>query len=321
VYAGGVLAGLVPLALYNLWAFGSVTHMSYSDAVKVQGLSGHAVLGLNDGGFFGIGMPTPHRLAQLLFAPRGLLVLSPVLALGAVGTVLLYRRGRRAEALTIAAVALSYLVYNAGYYLPFGGGSPGPRFLIPMLPFLAVPLGLAFRRFPALTLALAIPSAGFALVSTTTMPLIGFDWAGYWAFWLGSGTFEHTIATVLGAGNGWGGLAPFIVAVGAAVALAVAASDRLTVAGDALYALTALLVWACVALAAPGLLAEGYDGQYANGWQALVATFGAAAFTLVAASALLERRPWREWSLASVARREQIDHEPVPAYSSQRQSP
>jgi len=57
-------------------------------------------------GFFGIGMPSLHTLAQILFAPRGLLVLSPVLILGAVGTVLLFQRGRRAEALVQLADAL-----------------------------------------------------------------------------------------------------------------------------------------------------------------------------------------------------------------------
>src|SRR5690348_16428602 len=155
-FGAGALAGLLPLFAYNLWAFGSLTHNSYGDAVKIQGISGHAVLGLNKSGFFGIGMPSLHSFTQLLFAPRGLLVLSPVLVLAVAGTFMLYRRGRRAEALTIAAVSVAFLIYNSGYYLPYGGGSPGPRFLIPMLPFLAVPLALAFRRFPALTVALAV---------------------------------------------------------------------------------------------------------------------------------------------------------------------
>src|SRR6202043_2544230 len=95
-------------------------------------------------GFFGTSAPSPRARVTLLFDSRGLLTLSPVLAMGAVGTVLLYRRGHRAEALTIAGICVCYLGYNSGYYLPFGGGSAGPRFLITMLPFLAVPLGIAF---------------------------------------------------------------------------------------------------------------------------------------------------------------------------------
>ena len=33
---GGRVAGLLPLAAYNLWAFGSVTHMSYEDVVGFE---------------------------------------------------------------------------------------------------------------------------------------------------------------------------------------------------------------------------------------------------------------------------------------------
>jgi hypothetical protein len=326
-YGGGMVLGLVPLAAYNLWAFGSLTHNSYKDAVKIQGLSGHAVLGLNDDGFFGIGMPTFHKLLQILFAPRGLLVLSPVLALAVVGNVLLYRRGRRAEALVIGSVSLAFLIYNSGYWLPFGGGSPGPRFLIPMLPFLAVPLALAYKRFPAPTLALAIPSAVLTMVSTTTQPLIGFDWAGYWAHVLGMASFEHTVATILGAGNGWGGLLPFLIAVAAAIGLAIWASDRLTLSGGMLWAALGVAAWAALAIASPDLLADGYHGQYSNDWNALIAATAVGAITLVGAAAALELRPWtrlgrlRGSLMLDSARGEHIDHEPTAVYSSQRQAP
>jgi hypothetical protein len=325
-YGAGVIAGIVPLAIYNLWAFGSVTHMSYKDAVKIQGLSGHAVLGINDSGFFGIGVPSFHTLLQLLFAPRGLLVLSPVLALAVVGDVLLYRRGRRAEALVIGGVSAAFLLYNSGYWLPFGGGSPGPRFLIPILPFLAVPLALSFRRFPAVTLALAIPSAVLTIVATTTQPLIGFDWPGYWAHVLNGAAFEHTVATILGAGNGWGGLLPFLFAVGASIALAVRASDRLTFGGGTLAAAIAVAVWACIAIAAPDLLAENYSGEYSADWNALIAATALGTITLIGGLAALELRPWARveelrgrFALGGPGRK-QIDHEPAPAYPSQRQS-
>ena len=52
----------------------------------------------------GSARPSLKVLATLLFDSRGLLTISPVLMMGALGTVLLYRRGRRAEALTIAGI-------------------------------------------------------------------------------------------------------------------------------------------------------------------------------------------------------------------------
>jgi len=290
-YAGGALAGLVPLIAYNLWAFGSLTHNSYADAVKVQGKTGHAVLGLNDGGLFGIGLPSPRVAAELLLAPRGLLVLSPVLVAGAIGAVLLYRRGGRAEALTIGAVALSFLVYNAGYYLPFGGGSPGARFLIPVLPFLGVPIAIAYRRFPAATLALAICSAATILAATVTQPLLGNDATGYWGHVVGIASFEHTVATIAGAGNGWGGLVPVIAALALAAVLAVVATPRPALARGALPAAAAVMAWAGVALAAP-LLGHAGAGDYDRARLLLVLVPAAASLALLAVGSLAERRPW-----------------------------
>ena len=94
---------------------------------------------------------------------------------GGVGTVLLYRRGARAEALTIPAICLCYVGYNSGYYLPFGGGFMGPRFLTTMLPFLAFPIALALRRFPGPTIALAAVSIAAAVIATITHPLVGYE--------------------------------------------------------------------------------------------------------------------------------------------------
>jgi len=56
-------------------------------------------------------------------------------------------------------VTLLFLLSTAGYFLPYGGISPGPRFFVPALPFLALGLAPAFARWPRATSALAVASA------------------------------------------------------------------------------------------------------------------------------------------------------------------
>src|SRR5215211_9415907 len=58
-YGVAAVIGAAPALAFNAWALGSPFHFAYSSAVAVQGYSGHAVLGLNDPGFFGIGVPRP----------------------------------------------------------------------------------------------------------------------------------------------------------------------------------------------------------------------------------------------------------------------
>jgi hypothetical protein len=240
-YAAGVAIGVIPLALYDRWAFGSFTHLAYADLPRHQS------------GFFGIRPPSMATLATLLFSSRGLLVLSPVLAMGVVGTVMLYRRGRRAEALAIGAIVLAYLGYNSGYYLPFGGGSPGPRFLTTMLPFLAVPLALTYRRFPGPTLALACISAVVYGLATITHPLIGYETETVtWTRYVTDDYFQPTILTALGAGRGWVATLPFWALAAAAIVLAVRATPRGSLSTLGLGA-GALLAggWALFAILAP----------------------------------------------------------------------
>jgi hypothetical protein len=249
-YIGGGIVGIVPLLLYNHYAFHSWTHLAYSDVPRQQ----H--------GFFGIGAPSLKVLATLLFDSRGLLTISPVLIMGAVGTVLLYRRGKRAEALTIAGICLCYVGYNSGYYLPFGGGFMGPRFLTTMLPFLAVPLSIAFKRFPGPTIALAAVSIATTVIATITHPLIGYEnEADVWTRFLSKGFFQPTIASAYGLGRGWGGIWPFLAAAAGAVVLAALATSRvrLTLASLGAGAL-ALLAWGLFAALAPTALGIDHQG-------------------------------------------------------------
>ena len=71
-YAGGALIGAAPALAFNLWALSSPLRFAYSYAVAVQGFTGHAELGMNSGGFFGIDLPRPDAAIDLLLASRGL---------------------------------------------------------------------------------------------------------------------------------------------------------------------------------------------------------------------------------------------------------
>ncbi len=246
---GGVI-GIVPLVLYNHYAFHSFTHLAYSNIPRQQQ------------GFFGINLPSPRVLATLLLDSRGLLTISPVLLLGALGTMLLYRRGKRAEALTILGVCICYLGYNSGYYLPFGGGFEGPRFLTTMLPFLVFPVALALKRWPGPTLALASVSIVTTVVATITHPLVGYETETVvWGRYLREGFFQPTIATAYGLGRGWGGIWPFLLAAGGGVALAAWATPRPRLSGAALGSgALALVGWCLFAVLAPTLLGIDHAG-------------------------------------------------------------
>jgi hypothetical protein len=249
-YVAGGLIGIVPLLLYNHYAFHSWTHLAYSNIPRQQK------------GFFGIGVPSLKVMATLLFDSRGLLTLSPVLAMGGIGTWLLYRRGKRAETLTIAGICVCYVGYNSGYYLPFGGGFMGPRFLMTMLPFLALPIGIALKRYPGPTIALAGVSLTTTIVATITHPLIGYETeAIVWTRYLREGFFQPTIASAFGLGRGWGGVWPFFLAAGGAVLLATLATARTRISRYSL--ITGVLVlagWCIFAALAPTVLGIDHRG-------------------------------------------------------------
>jgi hypothetical protein len=228
-YAAGVLAGVLPLLAYNLVAFGSITTLSYTNAVNEQGRSGHATLGLNGDGLFGIAAPKPRYALELLLSPRGLLVITPVAVMGLLGTLLLWRRGRRSEASVILAIVATYFVYNSGYWLPMGGGSPGPRFLIPTLPFLALGVAVAWRRWPGPTLALAVASAVTMIAATVTYPLVTFGHTADWTQRADAANFQHTVLSLFGLDNGFLAVAPVLAAFVVAAVLAWRSAPRLRV--------------------------------------------------------------------------------------------
>ncbi|MGH2954945.1 MAG: hypothetical protein ACRDK9_13205 [Solirubrobacterales bacterium] len=306
-YGAGAVAGAIPTLAFNWWMLGSPLRLAYGDAVAEIGRSGHQEIGLNDDGFFGITLPRFDAAVDLLLGGRGALVLTPVLVMAVVGVVLMYRRGHRAPAVTIAAVALAYFLYNCGYWQPFGGGTPGPRFLVPCLPFLALGLAFAYRRFPATTLALAVPSALWMLAASLTYPLIGEQGTALWVEYIGDGRLEHTLLSVLGVGSNWIAIVPVVLALAVAAWLGARATPHSGAVAriDAKLAIGALLGWVAVSALGPTIAEEPVTPLDGGPEALLVVACGAlaslAALAVYRYRARAERRSGREPITAELA--------------------
>ena len=290
-YGAAAVIGAAPALAFNWWALGSPLDFAYSSAVAIQGLSGHAVLGLNDPGFFGIAVPRPSAALDLLVASRGILTLTPVLAVALVGAVLMRNTERRAEANVVLAVAAVFFIYNSGYWLPIGGGTPGPRFLIPAMPFLALGWAVSYKRLPALTLAMAVPSFLLMLVGSMTFPLIGQNGTSTWAGELGNGILEQTLLTVVGVGNSWLATAPVVAALATAIVLAARATPRARLS-DARLAAGALAAWVLIFVFGPTIAGDPVTPLH-DGTAALTLAAGAA-LSSAATIAVLRYRERRD---------------------------
>jgi hypothetical protein len=222
--------------------------MSYQDTVATPGKTGHDVIGLVNNGLFGIGVPKVLGYASILFCPRGLIALTPIVLMAAVGVVLMYRRGLKAEALTIFGVALIYWTYVAGYIWPVGGAVPGPRYMIPMLPFIGLGLPFAWKRLPSATTVAAVVGGTVMVAATITVSTVKERGLDVWWLHITKGHFGTTLFTLVGGGTGWGTIVPTLILFIAAPLLAAAATSGLSYAHDWAWGALMLLGWLVLAV-------------------------------------------------------------------------
>lgn len=187
----GTLIGAVLLIAYNAAAFGKPFYIPYESYTTVgasfSATYRHGWLGLHPqsvGQFI-------HALAAVTIYPKiGMLYLgiqhwriyacNPLLWLGVPGlAIMIWRRDTRPEGILLAAMTAVYLLfithYGASEYDWSGASYVGSRHLIPLLPFLALPLCLGIGT-PALRFAfypLFGVSLFYMLISTATEPRVG----------------------------------------------------------------------------------------------------------------------------------------------------
>ena len=136
--AGGIPFAGVLLA-YQWVAYGSPFTVSYSEKPE------HAAEPLV------LKWPNPVRLAEVLFGTRGLLLFTPIVILAVWGLLRLARSpelDRRRHGIVGLLVFGGFLVLQSAWLNPWGGEAPGPRYIIPSLPFLIVGMAEAWNRAP-----------------------------------------------------------------------------------------------------------------------------------------------------------------------------
>jgi len=130
---GGVI-GASGFAIYSWALFGEITtpyRFEYDENFRASMAQG----------LMGARWPDLRVLALTTFHPfRGLFTLFPTTAIAWLGAVGGLRLGRRTSLAIALAFLLALLLYNAGYYMWWGGWAYAPRHLIPSLPFLALGL-------------------------------------------------------------------------------------------------------------------------------------------------------------------------------------
>lgn len=166
VIAGGVGPALA-LAAYNWAAFDHPLRFSYMFHAAPWGAEHRK-------GLLGVRLPSPVRMVEILFSPRGLFFLSPVTVLAPVAYRAMWRRREwRAEFWMSLGIPLAFLLLNSGYFYTLGGSAPGPRFLVPTLPYLFLPFAFLGRGWRWPLVFLAGVSALIQFVIVVTDPLVG----------------------------------------------------------------------------------------------------------------------------------------------------
>lgn len=163
IFALGSALPLLLLAGYQAVAFGS----PLATAMETQSSAF-----ISPNAFYGIlESPKLQAVWGLTFSQfRGLFYISPFLLLGIVG---LWRTARSTvrETIVVVGVAFSFFAFNIAFNGWHGGSAFGPRYLLPLIPLLALSLPSVVERYRLLFMLTAVPSVLANLAAAAVNPL------------------------------------------------------------------------------------------------------------------------------------------------------
>jgi len=138
---GALVPGLVLMA-HNTAYLGGPLELSYGHLS-----TDHQVEGLRQG-FFGYSKPKWMEFKELSFGTyRGLFLVAPPTLVGLLGLAACARGGIMGSASRMALLGvLAMLVSLSGYFFWHGGSSFGPRFLVPVIPWLVLGLSTVWLQ-------------------------------------------------------------------------------------------------------------------------------------------------------------------------------
>jgi hypothetical protein len=169
-----VVVGAIPLGLlfaaYNLAIFHTPLPIGYEYSTNWQDV--------HDQGFLSITSPNLQTFVGLTISPfRGIFFIAPALLLAIPGFVLMWqtRRGFVSVTVLLALIVSGFFLYNSSSVMWWGGFTVGPRYLVPMLPFLALPIIFALNGLlpqPA-SRAIVIFLVGLSVFNVWTQTIAG----------------------------------------------------------------------------------------------------------------------------------------------------
>lgn len=169
---GLVVLGAAPMLAALLWYHAVVFGGPFVSGYKF--LNDAAYMGWHQGGFLGIRLPDLRALLLSFFSPlRGLFALSPFLIGGFFGAKDV-RAKERPLFVLLVAVLVTHTYFTSSFTYDSWGWTVGPRHLTGILPFLILPVALAFDRLKTASPLKASMLAGVCVSSVFATGLVAF---------------------------------------------------------------------------------------------------------------------------------------------------